>query len=135
MFVLDASVALAWCFADEGSEPADRVLERLDREEAMAPSIWALEVANALRTAERRERLDRADVAQVRELLVSLPIAIEPVSLGAALNEVTDLARHLDLSAYDASYVELAARHGVALATVDERLRQACTKAGVHLVE
>jgi predicted nucleic acid-binding protein len=47
---------------------------------------------------------------------------------------VTDIARQLDLTAYDAAYLALAARRGVALATVDERLRRACERAGVELV-
>jgi prevent-host-death family protein len=134
MFVVDASVALAWCPADESSELAGRALDRLEQDEALAPAIWPLEVANGLRTAERRGRLDLADMAHVRELLVSLPIEVASVPLDVALGEVTELARQLDLTAYDAAYLALAARHGVALATVDARLRRACERAGVELV-
>jgi len=134
MFVLDASVTLAWCFADEASALADRVLDRLERDEALAPAIWPLEVANGLRTAERRGRLDLADLAHVRDLLTALPVQVESVLLDAALGEVTELARELDLTAYDAAYLALAARRGIALATVDDRLRRACEEAGVELV-
>lgn len=91
-------------------------------------------MANGLRTAERRGRLDLADLSHVRELLVSLPVQVEDVPLDAALGEVTDIARQLDLTAYAAAYLALAARRGVALATVDERLRRACQRAGVELV-
>jgi predicted nucleic acid-binding protein len=134
VFVVDASIALAWCFRDESSELADRTLARLDREDAMAPAIWPLEVANGLRTAERRGRLDVADLSRLRELMVSLPVEVEAVTLEAALGQVTDLARHLELSAYDAAYLALAARHAIPLATIDERLRAACTRVGVELV-
>ena len=133
-FVVDASVTLAWCFVDEASELAERVLDRLAAEEALAPAIGPLEVANGLRTAERRGRLELADLAQVRELLTALPVQVEGVPLDAALGEVTELARALELTAYDAAYVALAARRGFALATVDERLRRACERAGVELV-
>lgn len=133
-FVVDASVTLAWCFADESSEMADRVLDQLEREEALAPAIWPLEVANGLRTAERRGRLDLADVAQIRELLTALPVEVEGVPLDAALGEVADVARRLDLTAYDASYLALAARRGFPLATADDRLRRVCEQAGVDLV-
>jgi predicted nucleic acid-binding protein len=133
-FVVDASVTLAWCFADETSELADRVLDRLDRDDAIAPAIWPLEVANGLRTAERRGRLDLADMAQVRGLLAALPVQVEGVPLDAALGEVTELARQLDLTAYDAAYLALAARRGLAMATVDDRLRRACERAGIELV-
>ena len=100
----------------------------------MAPAIWPLEVANALRTAERRGRLDLADLARVRELLGALPVQVEAVPLEAALGEVTELARQLDLTAYDAAYLALAARRGLALATVDDRLTRTSARAGFELV-
>ena len=133
-FVLDASITLAWCFVDESSEMADRVLDRLEGEDALAPAIWPLEVANGLRTAERRGRLELADLAQVRELLTALPVEVDGVPLNTALGEVAGLARQLDLTAYDASYLALAARRGLPLATADDRLRRACAQAGVELV-
>jgi predicted nucleic acid-binding protein len=135
MFVVDAAVTLAWCFADEASELADRVLDRLERDEALAPAIWPLEVANGLRTAEGLGRLDLADVAHVRDLLTALPVQVESVPLDTALGEVAELARQLDLTAYDAAYLALAARRGLALATVDDRLKRACELAGVELVD
>lgn len=134
MFVVDASTTLAWCFADETSVAAEQALERLEHEEAVAPSIWPLEVANGLRTAERRGRLDLSGMAQVRDLLLSLPIEVEALELRRALYEVTELARTLDLSAYDAAYLALAARRGLPLATVDDRLREAARSAGVAVV-
>ena len=134
-FVIDASVALAWCFADEVSPVADAALDRLISEDAIVPSIWPLEVANALRTAERGGRLDLADLARIRELLISLPIEIEAINLDLALGEVSDLARNLNLTAYDAAYLALAARRGLVLATIDESLKRACNSAGVKLVE
>jgi predicted nucleic acid-binding protein len=134
VFVIDASVTLAWCFADELSETADVALGRLEREAAMAPAIWPLEVANGLRTAERRARLELTDLPRVRDLLLSLPVEVEPVDLRLALGEVAELARGLELSAYDAAYVALAARRGLSLATVDDRLRHAAASSGVELV-
>ena len=134
MFVLDASIALAWCFRDEGGEATDRVLDRLDREEAVVPAIWPFEVANGLRTAERRGRLDAADTLRVRELLLALPVSVEPASLADAMGETADLARHLDLTVYDAAYVALAARRGIPLATADDRLRRAAIEIGVDVL-
>lgn len=134
MIVVDASVALAWCFEDEGSTTAELLLDRLAEEGAIAPAIWPLEVANALRTAERKGRVDLADVAHLRVLLAALPIDVEPVDLPTALGEVVDLARTLGLTAYDAAYLALAARRGLPLATIDEGLRRAARSAGVELV-
>jgi len=134
VFVVDASVTLAWFFGDEASTYADTILDRLEQDEAVAPAIWPLEVANGLRTAERRGRLDAAELPRIRELVGGLPVRIETIELEAALGEVLEMARSLDLSAYDAAYVALAARRGLPLATVDDRLRRACDRAGVNFV-
>ena len=135
MFVLDASVVLAWCFDDEWSAAADRVLERLEHEDALAPAHWPLEVANALRTAQRRDRLGDADLAHVRGLLSALPVEIAPVELSTALWGVLEVARGHDLTAYDAAYLDLALVRGLPLATADARLRAACMDAGVELLD
>ena len=133
-FVVDASVTLAWCFEDELSQHADQVLDRLTREDAVAPSIWPLEVANGLRSAERRNRLAAGELPGLRQLLTALPIRVEPASLDGALSEVLETARALELTAYDATYLDLAVRRGLPLATIDERLRDAAGRAGIELL-
>ncbi len=67
-------------------------------------------------------------------MLRALPVKVEPVELTAAIGEVLELARSLDLTSYDASYVALAARRGMALATADARLRAACEQAGIDVL-
>ena len=134
MFVIDASVTLAWCFEDEASGDADAVLYRLEREAALAPAHWPLGVANALRTAERRGLIDVAELPRLRALLAALPVEIAPVELTTATGGVLEAARANDLSAYDAAYLHLAAIRGLPLATADARLRSACARAGVALV-
>jgi predicted nucleic acid-binding protein len=134
MLVLDASVALAWCFEDASSAVADRALEQLIAEGAVVPAIWPLEMANALRSAERRGRLTVADHARLRDLLVALPVTVEAIDLAGALGEVSEIARAAGLSAYDAAYLALAARRELPLATTDARLASACTAVGVAVV-
>lgn len=132
-FVLDASVTLSWCFEDEGGDYAVRVLEALRSSEAVAASLWPLEVANGLATAERRGRLDAAASARFMELVLALPIAVDPVSRGRGMAATYGLARARGLSAYEAAYLELALRQGIPLATLDARLREAATAEGVPL--
>ena len=48
-----------------------------------------------------------------------------------ALGNTLELARRYSLSAYDAAYLELALREGVALAILDVGLHNAATKAGI----
>jgi predicted nucleic acid-binding protein len=131
-FVLDASVAMAWCFEDEGTPDADRVLSTLERDVALVPSIWPLEVANALCVAERRKRLQASDSARFAELLYALPITVEPAPLERVLGPVLALARAQGLSSYDAAYIELAMREGLLLATLDGRLRASAKRVGVR---
>jgi len=134
MFVVDASVTLAWCFDDEASALADTILDRLATETALAPAHWPLEVANGIRSAQRRGRVGADDAIRLRMLLVGLPVQIAPVELSTALG-VIDRASELDLSVYDAAYLDLAQIRDLPLATVDTRLRAACQQAGVPLVD
>lgn len=132
-FVLDASVAMAWCFEDERDPVAERCLDRLSAEDARVPALWAYEVSNVLVVAQRRGRLTEAAVTQFLALVGELPIDVTPEEpVPAAL--VATAARH-DLSAYDAAYLVLAERHGLPLATLDRRLAAAARKAGVLLLD
>jgi predicted nucleic acid-binding protein len=133
--VLDASVTLAWCFRDEPSDYAERVLASLADEQAFAPSIWLLEVTNALLVAERRGRLSEADVVQVRDILTKLAIQVDESQMDEVLGQTLHLAREQGLSVYDASYLRLAMREGLPLATQDQRLRLAAERVGVPLFE
>lgn len=134
-FVIDASLAVAWCFEDEASPGTDAILDRLGREDAVAPSIWPLEIANALRSAERRGRVEERELPGLTRLLATLPVGVEETPLDRALTLVLPLARALALSADDASYVELALRRGLPLATADDQLARATVAAGAELLE
>ena len=133
MIVVDASIALAWCFADERDAYAERILDRVTRESAVAPAHWPLEVANGLRTGERLGRIDVEGVSRVSRLLNDLGIEIVPVELSTATGTVLDAAREHDLTTYDAVYLGLASFRGLPLATIDAALAAACRRAGVEL--
>ncbi|RJX17450.1 MAG: PIN domain-containing protein [Desulforudis sp.] len=133
-FIVDCSVVMAWCFEDEADEYADSVLDLLADSETVVPSIWTLEVANVLLVAERKKRLTKADSSRFVKLLRELPITIDQETPDRALSEILPVGRQLGLSAYDAAYLELAMREGIALATRDNGLKQAAQKCGVKLV-
>jgi Predicted nucleic acid-binding protein, contains PIN domain len=133
MFVVDASVTLAWCFDDEASAATEAVLRRLLLEGAIAPAHWSLEVGNGLRVGERRGRIDRSKLASAESLLTELLVDVVPVDIPTMLRAVA-LARRHDLTVYDAAYLDLAATRGLGLATIDEQLMAACRKARVRLI-
>ena len=133
--VIDCSVTMAWCFEDEGRELADKVLDHLTNTEAWVPSLWTFEVANVLLVAERCGRLTPADSTRFVALLSDLPILIDDSGHERALGPVLSTGRELGLSAYDATYLELAMRLGGAMATGDEKLRAACQESGVPVFD
>jgi len=132
--VIDASVALAWCFSDERTEAAARLLDRLATEAASVPAIWHLEIANVLALSERRRRITPADSAEFIELLETLEIVIDEETPSRALGRVLDLAREEQLTAYHAAYLELAMRLGVPLASKDGDLCDAAERLGVSVL-
>lgn len=133
--VLDASVTLAWAFEDEGDVYTDLILESLAQIKAIVPVIWPLEVGNGLLAAERRGRLNQSATVHFLALLRQLPIAVEMEKPEQIWGETLALAREQRLSMYDATYLHLAMRHGLPLASTDELLRQAAARAGVPLFE
>ncbi len=132
-FVLDCSVTMAWCFSDEQNEVAERLLINLKKTKALVPSIWALEVNNVLRVAERKKRITIIQSNTFIHLLNTLPIEVDK-----GINEhpslyLMDITRQFDLSAYDAAYLELALRHSIPLASFDQLLCKAAKQAGLSL--
>jgi predicted nucleic acid-binding protein len=133
-FVLDVSVTLCWCFEDQASRYTEAMFERMAvGDEACVPFVWPLEVANALLRAERKGALRVAQLNGFLEELSAWPIQVDTVGVGRAFHQILAVARHQNLSAYDASYLELAIREGLSLATTDEELRIAAQAAGIRI--
>jgi predicted nucleic acid-binding protein len=134
-FVLDASVAVAWCFEDEETKFTESVLDLLSAgAEALVPAIWPVEVANALLIAERRNRIVLAQVTALLQRIAALPIAVLPIDPLRAFDYILPVARQHSLSGYDAAYLDLALRQCLPLATLDEQLRRATKTTGVVLL-
>jgi predicted nucleic acid-binding protein len=134
-FVLDGSVTMAWGFEDEGNAYATLILDRMPSLQAYVPTVWHLEVANALLVAERRRRTTMADAARFLAILGAFPIAVDDETISRAWADTVSLARARNLSAYDAVYLELAIRRGLPLATLDGGLEAAARAVGVPLFE
>ncbi|WP_420236485.1 type II toxin-antitoxin system VapC family toxin [Telmatobacter bradus] len=133
--VLDASMALAWQFArNEEAALAERVLLALPETGAWVPAIWCAEVANALLRGERAGVLTAAQSSYFLEQLAQCRIEVDGVSPLTMQRSVVALARAQGLTTYDASYLELALRMNLRLATFDRKLRDAALTVGVKVV-
>jgi len=133
-FVLDCSVTLAWVLPDEGNAYADGLLDRLVAEGAVVPPVWPLEVGNVLLVALRRRRIRQNELEPIIERLERLPIEIDIGATDHALAAVLVLAGQHGLTTYDASYLDLAQRRKLPLATLDKKLRGACRAAKVDVL-
>lgn len=131
--ILDSSVVLAARFPDEQPDYALRTMSSLQYHTALVPHIWPVEVANAFHMGERRGRCSQEDVTRWLAALMMMPIHVDEVPASVSWMVTVTFARTFRLSAYDASYLELALRRGLPLATLDDRLIAAAKKLGIRV--
>ena len=134
-FVLDNSVTMRWFFGDGKPQEisyAGKVLDAMKDASAIVPATWGLEVANVIAWAEAKVLVTEARSGAFLEMLDGASIEVDAATFAPALSATLQLARRYKLSVYDASYLELALRRGISLATLDEDLQKAAKKAGVR---
>lgn len=129
--VLDASIALAWCFDDEASPATEALLDQVSTHGAVVPTLWHLELGNVLLAAERRGRTVQGGIVVRLRLFARLPIETDVETSERAWRETLVLARAEQLTLYDGAYLELAVRRGLPLATKDRDLAAAAKRVAV----
>jgi predicted nucleic acid-binding protein len=131
--VVDASVALSWCFPDEQTDASMSVLDRLKTgERALVPAFWAVEVLNTLLVGERKGRITAEQTGAFFDTLKILNPTLDYASLEQVAGPVQIICRDHRLTPYDALYIELALRSGCPLATLDQPQREAASSLGIH---
>ncbi|KAA0441721.1 MAG: type II toxin-antitoxin system VapC family toxin, partial [Candidatus Thioglobus sp.] len=131
MFVLDCSVALAWCLADEQSDYADKVLDLLMQQQAIVPSLWHLEIANVLLMAQKRGRVTQQNSATILQTLSNANIITHKRNATIADIDFVYFAHKHQLTSYDASYLYLAKTEKIPLATLDKKLTKVANDIGL----
>jgi len=132
--VLDSSATLAWIYSDEITQPIRDVFDSLAEDGAIVPTLWRLEVANSLTMAVRRGRIDAEFRRAALADLAVLDIVADAYTDAHAWDATLALADRHGLTIYDAAYVELALRRGLALATLDGDMRAAGAKVGLRIL-
>jgi predicted nucleic acid-binding protein len=133
-FVLDASMTMSWCFADESTPYGRQVLAALLDSYAEVPALWPFEIANVLAINEKRQRITEATSQEFLQTLSGLDIRIDHSSSAVEGKALLPLVRRYGLTAYDAAYLELAKRKGLPLASFDKELIEAAAREGIVLV-
>jgi predicted nucleic acid-binding protein len=130
-FVIDASVTLPWFLVDERTSFTDSLLDAINKIEYWAPSVWRLEIPNALLVAERKRRIDRARRLEALDQAARLRIKVDPDL--PDMQAISAVAERRQLSTYDAAYLELALRLSFGIITLDQHLARAALAEGVPL--
>lgn len=135
--ILDASVAISWCFPNDPTETtaySRYVLDLLEEVDAIVPEIWAYEIANNIFVSHAlRKRISETQIREFVALLEQLPIRVDRCEWGETLR-LESLARKHRLAAYDVAYLETARRLKLPLATTDQPLQRAAVAEGVAVI-
>jgi predicted nucleic acid-binding protein len=124
-FVVDASVAVAWCIDDEATPFTRNLLGRAVDNGIVVPSLWFLEMANVLRIAEKKSRVARETTDERLFNLAELIVAIDDIGPDRNWLQVLKLSRQHDLTSYDACYIAVALQHALPLASLDRAMIKA----------
>ncbi len=133
-FVLDCSITMTWCFGDQATQASSAILNRLERETALVPPHWFLEVTNVLAMAEKRRRIAPTASAEFLGLLGTLDVEVDDELPSRAFSQLMHLCRTHRLTSYDAAYLELAVRRQLPLASLDSDLRAGAERLGVSVL-
>lgn len=132
--VLDSSATLAWIYPDERPPGAVELLNWIGENGAIVPSIWRLEIINALLSARRRRRITDEEIDVVLASLLDLEITVDDETDVHAWSQTAEIAAQNGLTIYDACYVELALRRSLPIATFDREVRIAANALAIPLV-
>jgi predicted nucleic acid-binding protein len=134
LFVADTSAVAALFLPDEASRTLREVFDSLGDVEILVPSLFWYEIANVVKRALAKGWLTEAEALSLWPHLTALRFRIDDRGGPGYGRELSQLAHSHGLSAYDASYFELAARKGAALISLDKTLRDVATGAGVPVM-
>ena len=133
--VLNASLALSWCFNEESAPATERILRSfIDGSTACVPYLWMWEINNTLCLAERSNRLTKSERLEKINLLLNLRIDFDETAHQQCAGSTTHIALEHRLSVYDGAYMEMAIRLTLPLGSLDKELRAAARCAGVLLL-
>lgn len=98
---------------------------------AVVPPLFQIEVGNSLLVGARRQRIAAEYIHEALDLIRQLPLRIDNSSADYVWSSTIEIAAAYGLTLYDATYLELAIRLDLPLATLDTKLAHAASISGV----
>ena len=133
-FVVDNSVFMSWLMKEENYSKASEIVNLVRENRICVPSIWCYEIANSLYVSEKRKRLNISEINEFIEIIAVFPITVESNSFLKVTTDILRMSRQYGLTAYDASYVELAFRKSIPIASFDRDIIKVSRKMGLDII-
>ena len=131
-FIVDASVGFAWVYPGQATPETDQLLNEVaGGATVIVPGLWFLEMSNVLLIAQRRHRLPALQRKAALQKLTALHFTVDEEGARHAFSKTSELAEKHGLTIYDATYLEVALRRSLPLASRDEALKRAVKRCGV----
>ena len=131
-FIVDASVGFAWVYQGQATPETDHLLHEVTAgATVIVPALWFLEMSNVLLMAQRRHRLTAGERKAAMEKLTALQLTVDEEGTRNAFGKTSELADKYGLTIYDATYLELALRRSLPLASRDGALKSAAKRCGL----
>ncbi len=132
-WVIDSSVGFAWVHPNQATPETDKLLQEIEAGAAVVvPALWFIEMANSLLVLQRRKKLTGAERKAALEILSSMNFTVDDEAARMALNKTSELAGKYGLTVYNATYLEVALRRNLPLASRDSALMGAAKRCGVR---
>jgi predicted nucleic acid-binding protein len=129
---------MRWLFKD--GSPLDlsyaahaRERSKADKFAAIASPIWPMEIMHVINRAHQRGFISAEAGKELIDIAQSYPLTFDHGGYINGWMSIYSLASHYKLTAYDASYLEIAMRLSIPIATLDQELIAAAEKAGVSI--
>lgn len=133
--MVDASVGFSWVYHDQATPETFTLLsEIVAGVTVVVPSFWFLEMANVLLMAQRRHKLTAIQRKAALGKLAAIQFTVDDEAARSAFDQISELAEKHGLTVYDATYLEIALRRKMSLASRDEALRSAGRRCGLKLL-
>ncbi len=134
-WVIDSSIGFAWIHPAQATPDTERLLEQVEEGATIViPVLWFVEIANGLLVLQRRKKLTAEERKAALDILSIMSFTIDEEAGKAAFAKTSDLAEKYHLSVYDATYLEVALRHDLPLASRDDALNNAARKCGLKVL-